>query len=75
MSESTQLYYKRDIIRICENRGFRPIDIQWFLNTYDNMPYGYTIQMVDQFEYSINTRTMSRLHPDMIADEYHGFSD
>lgn len=71
MSESTQLYYKRDIIRICENRGFRPLDIERFLNTYDNMTYGYTVQMVDQFEYSVNNMTMSRLHPDMIADKWY----
>ena len=75
MSQEDSKYYQRDIIRICENRGFRPLDIEHFLNTYDNMVYGYTVEMVDQFEYSVNNMTMSRLHPDMIADKYHGFSD
>lgn len=75
MSESTRLYYQRDIIRICEKRGFRPIDIEHFLNTYDNMPYGYTVQMVDQFEYSVNNQAMSHLHPDLMEGHYHDFSD
>ena len=71
MTEPTKKYYQRDIIRICEERGFRPVDIERFLNFYDNMIYGYTVEMVDQFEFSVNGSVMKRLHPDMIADEWY----
>ena len=70
MTEPTRKYYQRDIIRICEQRGFRPVDIERFLNFYDRMLYGYTVEMVDQFEFSVNGSTMKRLHPDLIIEEW-----
>ena len=75
MTEPTRKYYQRDIIRICEGRGWTPVEIEQFLNLYNHMTYGYTIEMVDQIEYIVNGGVMKRLHPDMIADVYHGFQD
>ena len=70
MTEPTRKYYQRDIIRICEDRGWTPLEIDQFLNLYDRMTYGYTIEMVDQIEYSVNGGVMKRLHPDMISDRW-----
>ena len=58
-------FYKREIIMICEDRGFTPEQITCFLNFYGNMDYGYTIEMVDQIEYSVNGPVMLRNHPDL----------
>ena len=63
-------YYQRDIIRICQDRGFTPKDIENFLNLYNRMTYGYTLQDVDQFEFAINGPVMKRLHPNMISDQW-----
>ena len=64
-------YYQRDIIRICQDRGFNPKEIRDFINLYDGMTFGYTLQMVDQFEYAVNGPVMKRLHPEMIADQWY----
>ena len=58
-------YYQRDIIRICQERGWKPDHIQDFLNLYNNMTYGYTLQDVDQFEFAVNGPVMRYLHPNM----------
>ena len=58
-------FYKRDIIRICQERGWKPDHIQMFLNLYDNMTYGWTVSMVDQYEFSVNGPVIERLHPDL----------
>ena len=63
-------YNQRDIIRICQNRGFGPKEINDFLNLYDRMSFGYTLQMVDQFEFAVNGPVMKRLHPNMIAEQW-----
>lgn len=63
-------YYQRDIIRICQSRGFDPKEIQEFINLYDGMTYGYTLQDVDQFEFAVNGPVMKRLHPNLIADQW-----
>ena len=63
-------YYKQDIIRICQGRGFDPNEIREFLNLYDSMTYGYTLQMVDQFEFAVNGPVMKRLHPEMISSQW-----
>ena len=70
MSEEEQKYYQRDIIRICQERGFDPKEIEDFLNLYDRMTWGYTLQMVDQFEFAVNGPVMKRLHPNMIEDQW-----
>ena len=43
-------YYQRDIIRICQNRGWDAKEIENFLNVYEHKTYGYTLQDVDQFD-------------------------
>ena len=63
MSEEKK-FYIRDIVRICEDRGWKPEHIQQFLNLWNDMPYGYTISMVDQYEWSLNGPVMVYLHPD-----------
>ena len=63
-------YYQRDIIRICQDRGWDAKEIEDFLNLYDHMAYGYTLQDVDQVEYAINGPVMKRLHPDMISEQW-----
>ena len=63
-------HYKQDIIRICQGRGFDPNEIREFLNLYDNMTYGYTLQDVDQFEFAVNGPVMKRLHPNLISDQW-----
>ena len=70
MSAEEHKYYQRDIIRICEDRGWTPKEIMWFLNQYDNMTFGWTLQMVDQCEFSVNGGVMKRLHPNMISDQW-----
>lgn len=68
MSIEEKQFNKRDVIRICENRGWRPLHIQQFLNLYDNMAYGYTLSMVDQYEFSVNGPVIGCLHPDLAKD-------
>lgn len=63
-------YYQRDIIRICQGRGWDPKEIENFLNVYDRMTFGYTLQDVDQFEFAVNGPVMKRLHPNMISDQW-----
>lgn len=63
-------YYQRDIIRICQNRGWDPKEVQDFLNLYDRMTFGYTLQMVDQFEFAVNGPVMKRLHPNDIEEQW-----
>jgi len=63
-------YYQRDIIRICQNRGWDPKEINDFLNLYDRMTFGYTLQMVDQMEYAVNGPVMKRLHPNAISEQW-----
>jgi hypothetical protein len=63
-------YYQRDIIRICKDRGWDAKEIEDFLNLYNHMAYGYTLQDVDQVEYAINGPVMKRLHPDMITEQW-----
>ena len=63
-------YYQRDIIRICQRRGWDPKEIDDFLNVYGRMAYGYTLQDVDQFEFAVNGPVMKRLHPNMISDQW-----
>ena len=63
-------YYQRDIIQICKRRGWDPKEIENFLNLYDHMAFGYTLQMVDQFEFAVNGPVMKRLHPNMISDQW-----
>ena len=63
-------YYQRDIIRICQDRGWDAKEIENFLNLYDHMAYGYTLQDVDQVEYAVNGPVMKRLHPNMITDQW-----
>ena len=70
MNNEERKYYQRDIIRICQNRGFDPKEIEDFLNLYGHMAYGYTLQDVDQFEFAVNGPVMKRLHPNMIADQW-----
>lgn len=69
MSIEEKQFNKRDVIRICENRGWRPLHIQQFLNLYNDMAYGYTLSMVDQYEFSVNGPVMERLHPDLAMDD------
>lgn len=61
MEEKT--YYKREIVNIAEKRGFSEHQISCFLNFYDNMPKGYTVDMLDRFEYSVNGPVMGCNHP------------
>lgn len=63
-------YYQRDIIRICQMRGFDPKEINNFLNVYGRKSFGYTMQDVDQFEFAVNGPVMKRLHPNMISDQW-----
>lgn len=63
-------YYQRDIIRICQGRGFDPKEIDDFLNLYGRKSFGYTLQDVDQFEFAVNGPVMKRLHPNMISDQW-----
>ena len=70
MSEEEQKFYQRDIIRICQDRGFDPKEIEDFLNLYGHIAWGYTLQMVDQFEFAVNGPVMRRLHPNMIQDQW-----
>lgn len=63
-------YYQRDIIRICQGRGWRPNEIENFLNVYGRKSFGYTMQDVDQFEFAVNGPVMKRLHPNMISDQW-----
>lgn len=63
-------YYQRDIILICQRRGWNPKEIENFLNVYGRKSYGYTLQDVDQFEFAVNGPVMKRLHPDMITDQW-----
>ena len=63
-------YYQRDIIRICQGRGFDPKEIDDFLNVYGRKSFGYTLQDVDQFEFAVNGPVMKRLHPNMISDQW-----
>ena len=70
MNEEERKYYQRDIIRICQERGWDPKEINNFLNLYDRMTFGYTLQMVDQFEFAVNGPVMKRLHPNMIEDQW-----
>lgn len=64
-------YYQRDIIRICQNRGWDAKEIENFLNVYNHQTYGYTLQDVDQFEFAVNGPVMKRLHPNMISDQWY----
>ena len=68
--EEERQYYQRDIIRICQGRGWDPKEIENFLNVYDHMAFGYTLQDVDQFEFSVNGPVMKRLHPNMISNQW-----
>ena len=70
MNPEERKYYQRDIIRICESRGFDAKEIEDFLNLYGHQAYGYTLQDVDQFEFAVNGPVMKRLHPNMIADQW-----
>ena len=63
-------YYQRDIIRICQGRGWDPKEIDNFLNVYGRKSFGYTLQDVDQFEFAVNGPVMKRLHPNMISDQW-----
>ena len=63
-------YYQRDIILICQRRGWNPKEIDDFLNVYGRKSFGYTLQDVDQFEFAVNGPVMKRLHPDMITDQW-----
>lgn len=63
-------YYQRDIIRICQGRGWDPKEIENFLNVYERKSFGYTMQDVDQFEFAVNGPVMKRLHPNMISDQW-----
>ena len=56
-------YYKREIVSMAEKRGFTPHQISCFLNFYNNMPKGYTVDMLDRFEYSVNGPVLGRNHP------------
>ena len=69
MNEEKQMY-QRDAVRICEDRGWKPEAIQQFLNLYGNRKYGYTISMIDQYEFSVNGPVIEDLHPDMIQDQW-----
>ena len=71
MNGEEKKYSQRDIIGICQSRGWDAKEIDDFLNVYDHMSYGYTLQDVDQFEYAINGPVMKRLHPNMIADQWY----
>ena len=66
--EPKRTYSKREIIMICEDRGFTPWQIGQFLNFYGDMAVGYTVEMVDQIEYSVNGGVMLRNHPDMYQE-------
>ncbi len=68
MSEEERTYYKRDIIRICEGRGFTQKMIAQFLETWNSMASGYTEGMVDAFEFSVNGPAMYSLHSDMFHE-------
>lgn len=63
-------YYQRDIILICQRRGWNPKEIDDFLNVYGRKSFGYTLQDVDQFEFAVNGPVMKRLHPDMISQQW-----
>ena len=63
-------YYQRDIILICQRRGWNPKEIENFLNVYGRKSFGYTLQDVDQFEFAVNGPVMKRLHPDMISQQW-----
>lgn len=54
--------YKRDIIRIAEDRGFTPKQIEQFFNTYSDVDR-YSVEMLDTFEYSVSCPVISELHP------------
>ena len=70
MNEENKQYYQRDIIRICQGRGWDPKEIENFLNVYGRKAFGYTLQDVDQFEYAVTGPVMKRLHPNMISDQW-----
>lgn len=55
--------YKREAVEIAERRGWSAHQISCFLNYYDNMPKGYTVDMIDRFEYSVNGPVIGRNHP------------
>ena len=63
-------YNLRDIVLVCQRRGWDRKEIENFLNLYDRMTYGYTLQMVDQFEFAVNGPVMKRLHPNMIEEQW-----
>ena len=56
-------YYKLEIIEMAERRRFTQEQISCFLNLYDNMSSGYTIDMLDRFEYSVNGPVLEEKHP------------
>lgn len=56
-------YYKREIMDMAQKRGFTQHQISCFLNFYNNMSKGYTVDMLDRFEYSVNGPVIGRNHP------------
>ena len=70
MNEEEKKYNLRDIVLICQRRGWDRKEIENFLNLYNRMTYGYTLQDVDQFEFAVNGPVMKRLHPNMIEEQW-----
>ena len=70
MNEEEKKYYQRDIVLICQRRGWDGKEIENFLNLYNRKTYGYTLQDVVQFEFAVNGPVMKRLHPNMIEEQW-----
>ena len=67
MTEEKKMY-QREAVRICEGRGWDAEQIRQFLNVHGNMTYGYTLDMIDSFEYSVNGPVIEDLHPSMMRN-------
>lgn len=57
--------YARQAIEIMENRGFSPRQIDQFFAVWPDKGRDYTVEMIDQFEFSVNGPVMGRNHPEL----------
>lgn len=67
MTEERKMY-KQEAVRICEERGWSGEQIAQFLNLYGDITYGYTMDMIDRYEYSVNGPVIEELHPSAYRD-------
>lgn len=62
---SEDIYTRSEIVEICQKRRWSDTMVRQFLNLHGNEPTGYTVSMLDAFEYSVNGPVLGAIHPDV----------